>query len=200
MVLPAPFGPTSAVIVPRRNVMARSSAATMPPKRFDRPRTWTSTDDSSHSRARRSWSSSSSTARPRSATTGRGLPEVLALCAGTRSHAGGDVRLPVLGVHHLQANRVRPLAAQAGDDRVALGEQPLRAQLDERDQQHAVGDQPSEAGLVGAIPIARDRSGSRKERMPAPMTEPTRLAIPPKMTIAKIDSEIANPNSPGVES
>ena len=52
VVLPAPLGPTRAVIVPLRSVMLSSSAATMPPKRLDRLRTSSTTGASSQSRSR----------------------------------------------------------------------------------------------------------------------------------------------------
>ena len=44
----------------------------------------------------------------------------------------------------------------------------------------------------------RSSSGCEPCTTTAPSTEPVRFAIPPKMTIAKMASEIENPNTPGV--
>ena len=46
----------------------------------------------------------------------------------------------------------------------------------------------------------RRSTGSSSTTIAAPSTVPVRLAMPPKMTMAKIVSEKANPNSPGVDS
>ena len=76
MVLPAPLGPTSAVIVPLRSVMLRSSAATMPPKRLDRFCTSRITGARSHSRSRAT-SGSTPPATDRVAPT----PTTVVLCS-----------------------------------------------------------------------------------------------------------------------
>ena len=54
--------------------------------------------------------------------------------------------------------------------------------------------------LSALSPITRVRIGSSDASRAAPMTDPVRLPIPPRMTMAKMVSEMENPNRLGVAS
>ena len=93
-----------------------------------------------------------------------------------------------------------PPVPDAAPHREALGEHALRPHHHEHDERDAVDDELDEARLAGSMWIARRSTGSSSTTTAAPRTEPVRLAMPPKITMAKIVSENAKPNTLGVAS
>ena len=132
VVLPAPFGPTRAVMVPLRNWMARSSAATMPPKRLLTPDVSRTTGASCQTRSR---------------VFSRADFGLVGQAGARLVHGGRAGRLPV--VEHLDADLLGLALGDPAPDREALGEGALGPDPHEHDEGEAVDDQLHEAGRAG---------------------------------------------------
>ena len=155
VVLPAPLGPTSAVIVPLRSSMSRSSAATMPPKRLL---------TAARSRARLGASCqrrSPSLLRRRSAA--RGVGRARATLHGRRAPSPRD---------HLDARLRAALAADPAPQREALGQRALRAQPHQHDEQRgrrrSAARAPASAGSMSIDALQHRLEQHRRRRRRAP--------------------------------